>query len=130
MLGRVLDNSSFMGAKDILGRLPLLARETDWPLLAYSSEVLISLKVNCYQTSPGLPPSSHYVFPEKLSDRTLLGAESRRLLAAISSVLLLLRISLGVPLRDIWPGLLLFTCKDYHHYKSTNGASCSPCSPP
>ena len=42
-----LDNSSFMGANDILGRVPLLARETAWPLLAYSSVVLINLKLRC-----------------------------------------------------------------------------------
>ena len=70
---------------------------------------------------PSLPPS-HYVFPEKLSDRTLLGAESRRLLEAISSALLLRKMSLGVPLRDIWPGLLLFTCKVGRHYNSADGA--------
>ena len=46
-----LDNSSFIGAKDILGRVPLLARETGWLgwwCPEYSSEVLISLtgKIN------------------------------------------------------------------------------------
>ena len=100
MLGSVLDNSSFMGAKDILGRVPLLASETDWPLLAYSSDVLINLEVNYLETSLHLPPSSHYVFPEKLSDRTLLGAESLRLFGAIRSMLVL-KISLGVPLLEI-----------------------------
>ena len=95
-----LDNSSFMGANDILGRVPLLASETVWPLLAYSSDVLINLEVNLYQTSLHLPPS-HYVFPEKLSERTLLGAESLRLLVAINSEVLALKISIGVPLLDI-----------------------------
>ena len=80
--------------------MPLLASESGWPLLAYSSDVLINLEINHYQTSLLLPPSSH-VFPEKLSDRTLLGAESLRLLAAISSAVLTLMISLGVALLDI-----------------------------
>ena len=41
-----LDNSSFIGANDILGRVPLLASERDCPLLVYSSDVLINLEVN------------------------------------------------------------------------------------
>ena len=43
------------------------------------------------------------------------------MLAAIRSAVLALKISLGVPLLDIWTGLLLFTWNVGRHYNSLTG---------